>query len=67
MLYNTIGTEWIMDPENGWCEVHIPFPCDFCGERSCYGGDGKWYCTMCWQTMRKQSARNQTRLDEPVL
>jgi len=29
----------------------IPMPCDTCGEVACYGLDGMWACTDCWQAI----------------
>lgn len=29
-------------------EQAVPFPCDSCGNPSCYGLLKKWYCSECW-------------------
>lgn len=29
--------------------IPIPFPCHECLEPACYGEEGLWYCSQCWQ------------------
>lgn len=51
MPKNSVGWFWALDHEGKPYKQHIPFNCDRCGEPSCYGKDGVWYCGDCWLTL----------------
>ena len=44
-------------------EDHEPFDCQHCGSPACYGINGLWYCSTCWQQLDMQE-RMQVAYDE---
>jgi hypothetical protein len=48
--------EYRINADGDRVRVAIPFECG-CGEPACYGREGVWYCTACWQRYCAEEVR----------